>query len=51
MDKFLSKKNNGSESEQNKMNDAVSEYMTAVQKIRIGLVKIRQQTKIQFKEK
>ena len=51
MDKFLSKKNNGSESECNKMNDAVSEYMTAVQKIRIGLVKIRQQTKIQFKEK
>lgn len=49
MDKFLSRKNNGTESERNKMNDAVSEYMTAIQKIRIGLVKIRQQVKIEFK--
>ena len=51
MDKFLNLKNNGSESERNKMNDAVNEYMSAVQKIRIGLVKLRQQTKIEFKEK
>lgn len=49
MDKFLSKKNNGSDSEQNKMNDMVSSYFNAIKNLRMGLVKIRQQTKIEFK--
>lgn len=49
MDKFVSKKNNGSDSERDKMNDQVSIYLTAVKNIRIGLVKIRQQTKQEFK--
>ena len=49
MDKFLGKRNNGSDSERDKMNDMVSVYLTAVKNIRIGLVKIRQQTKIEFK--
>ena len=49
MDKFISKKNNGSDSERDKMNDQVSVYLTAVKNIRIGLVKIRQQTKLEFK--
>ena len=49
MDKFIGKKNNGSDSERDKMNDQVSVYLTAVKNIRIGLVKIRQQTKLEFK--
>ena len=49
MDKFLSKKHNGSDSEQSKMNDMVSSYFNAVKNLRIALVKIRQQTKIEFK--
>ena len=49
MDKFIGKKNNGSDSERDKMNDQVSIYLTAVKNIRIGLVKIRQQTKLEFK--
>ena len=49
MDKFISRKNNGSDSERDKMNDQVSIYLTAVKNIRIGLVKIRQQTKLEFK--
>ena len=49
MDKFLGKRNNGSDSERDKMNNMVSVYLTAVKDIRLGLVKIRQQTKIEFK--
>lgn len=49
MDKFINKRNNGSDSERDKMNDQVSVYLTSVKNIRLGLVKIRQQTKVQFK--
>lgn len=49
MDKFLGKRNNGSDSERDKMNNMVSVYLTAVKDIRLGLVKIRQKTKMEFK--
>jgi hypothetical protein len=49
MDKFLSKKHNGSDSERDKMNDMVSSYFSAIKNLRMGLVKTRQQTKTEFK--
>lgn len=49
VENFQRIKSNGSRSENNKMSDAVSEYFTAVRKLRIGLAKIRQLTQIEFK--
>ena len=49
VENFQRTKSNGSRSENNKMSDAVSEYFTAVRKLRIGLAKIRQLTQIEFK--
>lgn len=49
VENFQRVKNNGSRSENSKMSDAVSEYFTAVRKLRIGLAKARQLTQIEFK--
>lgn len=49
MEKFLRRKSNGSRSEQEKMGNAVSEYLNAIKDLRMVLVKIRQNTKIEFK--
>ncbi|MBR2373312.1 MAG: hypothetical protein IKA87_03680 [Lentisphaeria bacterium] len=48
-DKFQRTKNNGTRSEVERMNTMVSEYFTAIRMLRIALVKIRQNTKIEFK--
>lgn len=48
-EKFQNGKNNGSRSEVEKMNTLVSEYFTAIRMLRIGLVKLRQNTKLDFK--
>ena len=49
MDSFLSKKHNGSDSEFARVNDMVSSYLSSIKKLRIGLVKVRQKTKLEFK--
>jgi len=48
-EKLQNAKSNGSRSEVEKVNNAVSSYFTAVRQLRFGLAKIRQNTKIQFK--
>ncbi len=49
VENFQRVKSNGSRSENNRMGDMVSEYFTAIRKIRIGLAKVRQLTQIEFK--
>ena len=49
VENFQRVKNNGSRSENNLMSDMVSEYFTAIRKLRIGLAKVRQLTQIEFK--
>ena len=49
MDSFLSKKHNGSDSEFARVNDMVSSYLSSIKKLRIGLVKVRQKAKLEFK--
>ena len=49
VEKFQTVKNNGNRSENNRMSDVVSEYFTAIRKLRIGLVKVRQLAQIEFK--
>ena len=49
VEKFQTNKNNGNRSENNRMSDMVSEYFTAIRKLRIGLAKIRQFAQIEFK--
>lgn len=48
-EKFQNKKNNGSKSEVERMNVLVSEYFTAIRLLRLGLAKLRQQTKFTYK--
>ena len=49
VENFQRVKSNGSRSENNRMSDTVSEYFTAIRKLRIGLAKVRQLTQIEFK--
>ncbi len=49
VENFQRVKSNGSRSEVNRMSDAVSEYFTAIRKLRIGLAKVRQLAQIEFK--
>lgn len=49
VENFQRVKSNGSRSENNRMGDMVSEYFTAIRKLRIGLAKVRQLTQIEFK--
>ena len=49
VENFQRVKNNGTRSENNRMSDMVSEYFTAIRKLRIGLAKVRQLTQIEFK--
>ena len=49
VENFQRVKSNGSRSENNRMSDMVSEYFTAVRKLRIGLAKVRQLSNIEFK--
>ena len=49
VEKFQTVKNNGNRSENNRVSDMVSEYFTAIRKLRIGLAKVRQLAQIEFK--
>ena len=49
VENFQRVKSNGSRSENNRMSDMVSEYFTAIRKLRVGLAKVRQTTDIEFK--
>ena len=49
VENFQRVKSNGSRSENNRMSDMVSEYFTAIRKLRIGLAKVRQTADIEFK--